>query len=54
VHPDGPVAHIRRERALRRAGWRLLDAFPSRWSDNPAAAALELGRQVLAQQESGT
>ncbi|GIE94270.1 hypothetical protein Ari01nite_17350 [Paractinoplanes rishiriensis] len=52
VHPDGPAAHIRRERALRRAGWRLLDAFPSRWSDNPAAAALELSRQVLAQQES--
>jgi len=31
VHPDGVQAHIDRHLALRRAGWRLVDAFESDW-----------------------
>jgi hypothetical protein len=42
VHPDGVAAHIERQRALRRAGWRLVDVFPSRWGGDAARAALEL------------
>ncbi|GAA2618946.1 hypothetical protein GCM10010436_23240 [Paractinoplanes durhamensis] len=48
-HPDGPDAHLARQRALHRAGWRLIDAFPSRWNGDPRRAALELAaaqRQV--------
>jgi len=43
VHPDGPEAHVARHRALRRAGWRVVDAFASRWDGDAAAAAVELG-----------
>ena len=42
VHPDGPDAHLERRRVLHRAGWRLVDAFASRWSGDPRRAALEL------------
>lgn len=38
VHPDGAAAHLARQRALTTAGWRLVDAFPSRWSGDAAAA----------------
>ncbi|MFC7274289.1 AAA domain-containing protein [Paractinoplanes rhizophilus] len=41
-HPDGAEAHLARQRALHRAGWRLLDAFASRWAGDPRRAALEL------------
>jgi hypothetical protein len=41
-HPDGPAAHIERQRALLRAGWTLHDAFASRWSGRVTQAALEL------------
>ncbi|MFB9658296.1 AAA domain-containing protein [Glycomyces mayteni] len=48
VHPDGPRAHIERQRALARAGWRLVDAFPSTYADDASRAAVavlaELGR----------
>lgn len=40
VHPEGPRAHLARHRALRRAGWRLVDAFPSTFADDPARAAV--------------
>jgi hypothetical protein len=40
VHPDGPAAHRERQRSLDRAGWRLLDAFASRWNADPVPAAL--------------
>ncbi|HEU5129565.1 MAG TPA: AAA domain-containing protein [Glycomyces sp.] len=40
VHPEGPRAHLARHRALRRAGWRLLDAFPSTFAADPARAAV--------------
>ena len=42
VHPDGPAAHVARQRALHRAGWRLVDGFPSRWQGDPRRAALEI------------
>jgi hypothetical protein len=42
VHPDGPAAHIERQLTLTRAGWRLVDAFPSRWAADPVRAAVEL------------
>jgi hypothetical protein len=41
-HPDGPHAHLARQRALTRKGWHLRDAFASRWADDPRRAALEL------------
>ena len=42
VHPDGPGVHIARRRGLRRAGWHVVEAFPSRWSGDPVRAALEI------------
>ncbi|GAA2267822.1 hypothetical protein GCM10009853_021360 [Glycomyces scopariae] len=42
VHPDGPRAHLERHRALRRAGWRLVDAFPSTYTDDAARAAVDV------------
>ncbi|GAB2612212.1 hypothetical protein Aab01nite_67860 [Paractinoplanes abujensis] len=41
-HPDGPEAHLNRRRALTQAGWRLQDAFASRWNGDPRRAALDL------------
>jgi hypothetical protein len=41
-HPDGAEAHLDRQRALHQAGWRLIDAFASRWADDPRRAALEI------------
>ncbi|MFI5937030.1 AAA domain-containing protein [Actinoplanes sp. NPDC051494] len=37
-----PDAHIARHRALRRSGWRLIDAFPEIWHHDPRRAALEI------------
>jgi hypothetical protein len=42
VHRDGAGAHIERHRSLGRAGWRLVDAFASRWGGDAARAALDL------------
>ncbi|GAA4601061.1 hypothetical protein GCM10023107_55320 [Actinoplanes octamycinicus] len=42
VHPDGPAAHLERQGALHRAGWQLIEAFPSRWQGDPRRAALEI------------
>jgi len=42
VHPDGPEAHLARQRTLHGLGWRLADAFPSRWHGDPRRAALEV------------
>jgi len=41
-HPEGAEAHLDRQRALHQAGWRLIDAFASRWADDPRRAALEI------------
>jgi len=46
VHPDGPAAHVARQRALHRAGWRLVDGFPSRWHGDPRRAALEIAETL--------
>jgi superfamily I DNA/RNA helicase len=48
-HPDGPQAHIERQRTLLRAGWTLRDAFASRWADNATRAALELAPELSAE-----
>ncbi|WP_143116432.1 AAA domain-containing protein [Lentzea xinjiangensis] len=45
-HPDGASAHLGRWRALTHAGWRVHDAFGSRFGDDPARAALELVREL--------
>ncbi|HWS33548.1 MAG TPA: DEAD/DEAH box helicase, partial [Actinoplanes sp.] len=46
VHPDGPAAHLARQSALHRAGWLLVDAFPSRWNGDPRRAALEIAALI--------
>jgi hypothetical protein len=46
VHPDGPAVHLERQGALHRAGWRLIDAFPTRWDGDPRRAALEIAAGV--------
>ncbi|WP_091605736.1 AAA domain-containing protein [Micromonospora mirobrigensis] len=46
VHPDGIAAHVERQRTLLRAGWRLLDGFAGRWSDDPVRAALDLATRL--------
>ncbi|MEU7759118.1 MULTISPECIES: AAA domain-containing protein [Micromonospora] len=46
VHPDGVAAHLERQRTLIRAGWRLHEAFASRWSDDPIRAALDLASRI--------
>lgn len=46
VHPDGIAASLARQRALTRAGWRLIDAYPSRWGGDPVRAALDLSARL--------
>lgn len=48
VHPDGWQAHIDRHRALRRAGWRLVDAFPTRYDGDHVRAAIDLATVAMA------
>ena len=45
-HVDGAAAHLARWRALRGAGWRVHDAFPSRFAHDPARAAVELAQEL--------
>lgn len=45
-HPDGLAAHLARWRALAGAGWRVHDAYPSRFDHNAARAAVELAREL--------
>lgn len=42
VHPDGPVAHLRRHLALASAGWNQTAAFPSDRDGDVVATALAL------------
>lgn len=42
VHPEGPHAHIERHLSLRRAGWELREAFPSRWAERRGELVVEL------------
>lgn len=46
VHREGPAAHRRRHLALRRSGWRVVDAFAARFDADPIAAAVELATLV--------
>lgn len=48
-HREGPGAHVARHRALRRAGWRIVEAFPSAYGDDPSRAAID----VLADLDEG-
>ncbi|MEU8243489.1 AAA domain-containing protein [Actinoplanes missouriensis] len=50
VHPS----HLARQAALHRAGWQLIDAFPSRWGGDPKRAALEIAAVVCPVPESDT
>ncbi|GLY51171.1 AAA domain-containing protein [Lentzea sp. NBRC 102530] len=45
-HPAGVQAHLARWRALGHAGWRVHDAFGSRFGDDPARAAVELAQEL--------
>jgi hypothetical protein len=45
-HPDGPAAHLARWRALSGAGWRMHDAYASRFGDDPVRAAVELAQEL--------
>ncbi|WP_143466714.1 AAA domain-containing protein [Lentzea kentuckyensis] len=45
-HPDGARAHLARWRALTHAGWRVHDAFGSRFGHDPARAAVELAQEL--------
>jgi hypothetical protein len=42
VHPEGPAAHLARHRMLAAAGWRRIDAYPTRWDHDAPRAAVEL------------
>jgi hypothetical protein len=42
VHPAGARTHIQRHRELTAAGWRLVDAYPSRWEGDAVRAALTI------------
>ncbi|MFD5830950.1 AAA domain-containing protein [Lentzea sp. NPDC060358] len=45
-HPDGAQAHLARWRALGHAGWRVHDAFASRFSGDAARAAVEVVQEL--------
>ncbi|NKE59491.1 AAA family ATPase [Lentzea sp. PSKA42] len=45
-HPEGAQAHLARWRALTHAGWRVNDAFGSRFGHDPARAAVELAQEL--------
>lgn len=47
-HPDGVAAHLARWRALHGAGWRVHDAFPSRFDRDPVRAAVGLAHELPA------
>lgn len=47
-HPEGTRAHLARWRALTHAGWRVHDAFGSRFGHDPARAAVELAQELNA------
>ena len=46
MHPAGPVVHVERHRALRRAGWRITDSFATRWDGDPVSAAVALATEL--------
>jgi hypothetical protein len=47
VHLGGTSTHFEQHLALRRAGWRIVDAVHSRWLTDPAGAAEMLSKELL-------
>ncbi|MEA2000289.1 MAG: hypothetical protein U9N84_00150 [Actinomycetota bacterium] len=47
VQRDGTATHVEQHMALLRAGWKIVDAFQSRWLTDPEGAAEMLSRNVL-------
>jgi hypothetical protein len=41
-HPDGPTAHVARRDTLVRAGWHVVEVFPSAYAGEVVPAALDL------------
>ncbi|WP_335618130.1 AAA domain-containing protein [Lentzea guizhouensis] len=52
-HPHGAQAHLARWRALTHAGWRVHDAFGSRFDHDPARAAVELAQELAPELAAG-
>lgn len=52
VHPDGWQTHVERHRALRRVGWRIVDAFPTRF-ETASGAAIDLATLVAGSARDG-
>jgi hypothetical protein len=48
VHPAGVAAHLERHRTLRAAGWRIVDAHPTRFDGSAARAAIALSQDLTA------
>ena len=46
VHPGGPGPHIDRHLQLRRAGWRILEAWPTAHDDDPVRAAFAVAHDL--------
>lgn len=46
VHRRGSAAHIRRHLALRRTGWEVMEAYPSRWSERRGELLVELQQRL--------
>jgi hypothetical protein len=46
VHPDGPAAHMQRHLDLERRGWKLIEAYRSRWADRRAELVVEVLNSV--------
>jgi hypothetical protein len=46
VHPAGVAAHLERHRTLRSAGWRVVDAHPTRFDRSSGRAAIALAQDL--------
>jgi hypothetical protein len=46
IHPDGVGEHVRRHLGLAHLGWRVRDAYPSRWDGDTATAIVELSDEL--------
>ena len=42
VHPEGPERHLERRQALEKAGWKVVEAFQSKWNLEEAEIAIKL------------
>jgi hypothetical protein len=46
IHPDGPDDHVARHLALMRSGWRIAEAYESRWGDRRGELVVDLLEQI--------